>query len=155
MRYLCLLSNVNARIRTEPPTTTRLSVASSSNECPMCAKIKQSGKFSCCARGGAWFNKCGDADDTKFAHTWAQGIQACTDFPSFMPFESLLKVKFHNVGALHTAQSRKVTQKTAKFYHHGSTIDTVTETIDFDDSDGVTETFVWVCVLCIVSHIQM
>ena len=28
--------------------------------------MEKSGKLSCCARGGAWFNNCGDAGDAKF-----------------------------------------------------------------------------------------
>ena len=39
--------------------------------------MKKSDKRSCCARGGAWFKNCGDADETKFDHTWLEGIQAC------------------------------------------------------------------------------
>ena len=45
--------------------------------CRKCGIIKQSGKLSCCARGGAWFKKCGDAGDSNFEHTWVEGIQAC------------------------------------------------------------------------------
>ena len=45
--------------------------------CPKCGTTKKSGKLSCCARGGAWFKKCGDGGDTKFEHTWTEGIQAC------------------------------------------------------------------------------
>ena len=47
--------------------------------CPKCGAIKKSGERerSCCARGGAWFKNCGDVGDTKFDHTWAEGIQAC------------------------------------------------------------------------------
>ena len=45
--------------------------------CPKCGTIKESGKRSCCARGGAWFKNCGDAGDAQFDHTWAEGIQAC------------------------------------------------------------------------------
>ena len=48
-------------------------------ECSECA-INKAGKRSCCARGGAWFKDCGDVGDTKFGHTWAEGIQACKDF---------------------------------------------------------------------------
>ena len=43
--------------------------------CPKC--VKKSGKFSCCFRGGAWFNKCGKPGDPKFDHTWTEGIEAC------------------------------------------------------------------------------
>ena len=45
--------------------------------CPKCGFVKKSDRPSCCARGGAWFNKCGDEGDSKFAHTWTEGIQAC------------------------------------------------------------------------------
>ena len=45
--------------------------------CPRCGTNKKSGKHSCCARDGAWFKNCGDGGDTKFDHTWAEGIQAC------------------------------------------------------------------------------
>ena len=44
--------------------------------CPKCGTNK-SGKLSCCARGGAWFQKCGDPGDSKFGHTWNEGIKAC------------------------------------------------------------------------------
>ena len=45
--------------------------------CPICGNMKKSGKRNCCARGGAWFKKCGDIGEKKFDHTWIQGIQAC------------------------------------------------------------------------------
>lgn len=34
--------------------------------------------LSCCARGGAWFKKCGDPGDPDYDHTWFEGIQACS-----------------------------------------------------------------------------
>ena len=49
---------------------------SRSGECATCV-FTNAGKLSCCARGGSWFNNCGDAGDKKFEHTWAEGIQAC------------------------------------------------------------------------------
>ena len=48
-----------------------------SRVCSQCSTLKKSGKLSCCASGGAWFNKCGDAGDKNFNHTWVDGIQAC------------------------------------------------------------------------------
>ena len=63
---------------TETPTTTSLTGISARNGCAKCAAAKKSGKLSCCARGGAWFKKCGDIGDIKFDHTWAEGMQACT-----------------------------------------------------------------------------
>ena len=65
----------------EAPTTTSAS-ATGGKRCPKCGKGKKSGKLSCCARGGAWFQKCGDGDDSKFDHTWVEGIQACNSLGS-------------------------------------------------------------------------
>ena len=45
--------------------------------CPKCAINKKSGKSSCCVRGGAWFNKCGEPGDSKFDHTWFEGNRVC------------------------------------------------------------------------------
>merc|ERR1712224_1082426 len=56
---------------------TSQSVTSATNECVQCGTSYVSRKRSCCARGGTWFNKCGDAGDTKFDHTWSEGVQAC------------------------------------------------------------------------------
>ena len=44
--------------------------------CPKCGSFT-SGKRSCCAPGGAWFEQCGGPGDSKFEHTWFEGIQAC------------------------------------------------------------------------------
>ena len=47
--------------------------------CDNCGVInKKSGiKRSCCVRGGDWFKNCGNPGDSKFDHTWAEGIDAC------------------------------------------------------------------------------
>merc|ERR1712224_82064 len=63
------------------PTITSASVPSS-QVCPKCGTNKQNGKRSCCARGGSWFNNCGDVGDSTFEHTWGEGIQACKDAPT-------------------------------------------------------------------------
>ena len=44
--------------------------------CSKCVTNK-AGKSTCCARGGSWFQKCGDPGDSKFEHTWAEGLLAC------------------------------------------------------------------------------
>ena len=59
---------------TAPPSM----VAPLTPGCPVCGTLKQSGKQSCCARGGAWFGNCGNPDDDGVDHTWSEGIQACT-----------------------------------------------------------------------------
>ena len=70
-----------------------------SNVCPKCGDTI-SGKLSCCARGGAWFNKCGDADDTKFKHTWVEGIWACEGVISTISVKSPRQVMLHNVAVI-------------------------------------------------------
>ena len=52
-----------------------------SSLCFTCGIIKKFGKYSCCARGGTWFKKCGDEGDTTIDHTWTEGIQACKGTP--------------------------------------------------------------------------
>ena len=53
--------------------------------CAKCSAVKRSSKYSCCAQGGSWFKSCGSNGD--FDHTWAEGLQACTNI------ESLFSVK--------------------------------------------------------------
>ena len=48
-----------------------------SSVCSKCGTVKKSGKLSCCARGGAWFGKCGSADHVKHGHAWHEGIETC------------------------------------------------------------------------------
>ena len=73
--------NINSCPKSARPgaMTTKLVASAASTispACPKCATNKAS-KRSCCARGGAWFKNCGDSGNTKFDHTWAEGIQAC------------------------------------------------------------------------------
>ena len=46
--------------------------------CPKCGTTIKSGVQSCCARGGAWFKKCGYPGDTNFEHTWDEGFRVCS-----------------------------------------------------------------------------
>ena len=66
-----------ARPGTTMPPFVMPSSKTLTSSCPKCGTTKKSGELSCCARGGAWFKNCGDVGDTKFGHTWAEGIQAC------------------------------------------------------------------------------
>ena len=66
------------------PSTTVATQAPTS-KCPVCG-ILNSGKPSCCAPGGAWFNKCGDPGDSKYDYTRFDGIVACKGkFPHKSP----------------------------------------------------------------------
>ena len=57
--------------------TTPATINNPSNKCPKCGINPNSGKPSCCVRGGAWFENCGDAGDSNSDHTWAEGLRAC------------------------------------------------------------------------------
>ena len=45
--------------------------------CPRCGAKNDSGRSSCCGRGGAWFKNCGPPGDQDVDHTWLEGLQAC------------------------------------------------------------------------------
>ena len=65
--------------------------------CPKCGTIKKSGKLSCCARGGSWFKNCGDNGDSKFEHTWVEGVQACNDITSVsLSLKAQVQSMLHN-----------------------------------------------------------
>lgn len=46
--------------------------------CSKCGKFTKSGRVSCCAPGGAWYQKCGGSTaNKKFEYTWIEGVEAC------------------------------------------------------------------------------
>ena len=57
--------------------TLAVTIPSVSSVCPKCGTIKKSAKSSCCGHGGSWFGNCGSAGNSKFGHTWREGIRAC------------------------------------------------------------------------------
>ena len=48
-----------------------------SSECLKCGSSQTFGKLSCCARGGSWFEHCGNAGNGLRSHTWYEGIEVC------------------------------------------------------------------------------
>ena len=64
-----------------PSTTTPVDAMPTSARviavCRKCGTMNNFGKRSCCARNATWFKKCGDAGDSNFDHTWAEGVAAC------------------------------------------------------------------------------
>ena len=44
--------------------------------CPKCV-TNDAGFPTCCARGGSWFQNCGNNGDSNFQHTWDEGFIAC------------------------------------------------------------------------------
>ena len=68
--YYSRCESRSTTIKTSAPTKKAAST------CRKCGTNK-GGKRSCCGRGGSWFGKCGDEGDSKFDHTWADGMRAC------------------------------------------------------------------------------
>ena len=50
--------------------------------CPKCGIVMESGELSCCGRGAAWYKNCGDEGDSKYDHTWLEGVLACARTPT-------------------------------------------------------------------------
>ena len=78
--HIAVLINCHQTPVQSGSTAPELAISTSrvgSPACSACGLIKVSGKLSCCARGGAWFKRCGDDGDTKVEHTWLEGIEAC------------------------------------------------------------------------------
>ena len=74
-------SKVNKVCGATAPTDIKPSEAA----CPKCGLFKKSGINSCCASGGSWNKKCGNDGDSKFDHTWFEGIEACkSKFSNFV-----------------------------------------------------------------------
>ena len=64
--FFSLAASTAAAVTTLAPTTT----------CSKCV-TNDAGKRTCCARGGGWYPTCGKKGDSKAAHTWDEGMQAC------------------------------------------------------------------------------
>ena len=133
MSFVCH-SNARIPLPTETPSMGNVSaVSSSSSGCVKCGTTKRSGKRSCCAPGGAWFKNCGNAGDTKFDHTWVEGIEACKDFVTSgsVSIQSLLQAMPPHDGS--TDQTRNSTQ-------HRTNVD------DFGDMSNSGDRHAEICV---------
>ena len=118
-----------------------------SSECAKCA-INKAEKSSCCARGGAWFKNCGDGGDTKFDHTWSEGIQACKGIGGSKSVKSLQGVMREvRVVSLpvNSDQSRSSTRRQVNIYRADGMFST--GNVDCDDYVELTKAVVCICVL--------
>ena len=82
--------------------------------CPKCAAIKTSGKFSCCAPGGAWFENCGASDNSNADHTWVEGVQACKHVVANF-FSDRVEAQFISVNQTTTTQPLADSSLTAAY----------------------------------------
>ena len=133
-----------------------LSTLSSSNKCSKCGIAKKSGKFSCCARGGSWFKNCGDAADSKFDHTWAEGIRACQGFTTSIsaasPLQGMLIQARITAYQTNINQSLNDTRHRSNTYRHGNMSNAVTT--GSGDRARLAKVTVCICVLFGISYVQ-
>ena len=145
-----LLCDSNAHIRTETPTTTTTSLPTPrlGDRCVKCGIYKKSGKRSCCARGGDWFKNCGDAGDTKFNHTWAEGVKACEGVVSLVLVESPLGAIAYPLSTTQTGNGGK---NRTSIRHSGGVFDA--GSTDSEGRLGLAKVVVGTCVLSAYLHV--
>ena len=134
------------------------SMVSSSSVCTKCGTSKKSGKRSCCAHGGAWFENCGDAGNTKFDHTWTEGIRACKDLVTSASVKSSLQtIMLHRVGVidhpLNILQLQNATQQQTNISQL-ATFETssMPDVVSTDSEDSVRITKAVVCMVFLIYH---
>ena len=54
-----------------------MSTSAIASACTKCGTFKKSGRVSCCAPGGAWYNNCGGVGDRNVDHSWLEGVTVC------------------------------------------------------------------------------
>ena len=68
---------VRASITTTLSTSIFTSTILSTMTCPKCGTFGKSGRVSCCAPGGAWYQNCGGATNENVHYRWSEGAEAC------------------------------------------------------------------------------
>ena len=124
--------------------------------CETCGTFKRTGKVSCCARGGSWFEKCGNVEDPQFNHTWMDGVRVCDASAGRSSSDGVVNGGVVNGGVVNAgvvnaafAQSPHATTSsvnvTERRHVNGSQNTTssptpaVTESRDIDQIEGVTQ----------------
>ena len=131
---------------TEAHRTMSSSVESSRYWCSKCGAVKKSGKFSCCARGGTWFKKCGDADDKKFDHTWSEGIKVCKGFASSMSVKSPLQLTPRPLEVIVYRPSTSKRRNTTQKHTHTDRSDNMSSVGTTTSEDCIELTKIVICV---------
>ena len=121
-----------------------------SHLCIKCSTIKKSGKLSCCARGGAWFKNCGETGDTKFDHTWVEGIQACNSVASSVLVKAQLINDHLSLITPRVNKSRNVSRQPTTLKQIDSTVPM--SNTGYTDCDGATRIVISVCFLLLISE---
>ena len=133
------------------PTVTLATIASSNNgECPKCGAAKKSGRSSCCAPGGAWFKNCGDAGDTTFNHTWAEGVHACKGVGSSVSAEKPQQLVLDHIEGIIPYELHYIRTQNIAQHQRNARSSSNADTTCFQDYVGPTRTVFFICVSFIV-----
>ena len=68
---------VRTPITTSVSTSTPASTIANTMACSKCGTFLKSGRASCCAPGGAWYQNCGGVGNRNAEHRWSEGVEAC------------------------------------------------------------------------------
>ena len=147
----CLISTSAFAAETSSPTSAF--AVSSGNGCAKCVSTKKSGKYSCCARGGAWFNNCGDEGDAKYNHTWVEGNQACRNVAGSVSVKAQVMVNRQGVFAypVNSTQSQNETEQQINLYPLNGTSVPDTGVTDAEDCVGLPISILYTCVIVLVT----
>ena len=130
--------------------TISYTVRISKSMCVKCGTFKTTGQRSCCARGGAWFKKCGDAGNMTSAHTWTEGIQICEGLSRSSPSKSSSQIMRGHVESVNSTISITTTRADA---HHTMRIryrDGVIPNMGSTDPGNCAVALVKVVVVCVL-----
>ena len=128
-----------------PPITVKPSTT-----CPMCGTIKKSKKLSCCARGGAWYNKCGDEGDSNFDHTWTEGVQACRGFASLLSDEAQRQAMQRH----ETTTTQLKTTRDPNVPQQNSVIDSFSDSVSDAGGKGFSKIAIFIDLFLITLNLQ-
>ena len=130
--------------------------------CSTCGTFKQSGKVSCCARGGSWYQKCGVGSGPGSYHTWADGIRVCNDFVPEAAAHINPAQTYNGTQTIRSQDAPKnVTRSQSKDVGQERAIDESTDndrySLSHDATGRVTRTEVFFCVSFsfIVHHVSL
>ena len=111
----------------------------SNSSCSKCGIIRKTDKLSCCARGGAWFENCGDVWESQFDHTWAEGMLACKNLKSTV---MLRRAGFIDQSRYISITINITAQQQTNIYH----FDDLRNTDDADSNGSITFVKAVVCI---------
>ena len=129
-----------------PPIT-----AKPSTTCPTCGTTKKSKKLSCCARGGSWYKNCGDDGDSKFDHTWTEGVKACKDFVSLLSDEAQRQAMQRH----ETTPTQLNTTRDPNSPQQQSVVDSFSDSVSDADGKGFSKIAILIGLFLITLNLQL